>query len=218
MFIAVVPAFNEAKTIGSVVRNLFRHVDQVVVVDDGSADDTGRVAREEGAVVLRHEINRGQGAALETGHEYARRMNADYLLHFDADGQFDVTDIAPALAELKKTSADVLFGSRFLRSGQQIPWMKKYLLLPIAYIFQRIFYGSRLRDAHNGFRILNRRALHAIHITHDRMAHATEIAAQVNAAGLWYIEFPVKVMYREYGQGFTGGVKILKDLVLGKFV
>ena len=93
MFIAIVPAHNEESSIGSVVRSLVRHVDQVVVVDDGSRDATAKEAASAGAVVLRHAINRGQGAALETGHEYARRAGADFVLHFDADGQFDAADV-----------------------------------------------------------------------------------------------------------------------------
>ena len=218
MFLAIVPAYNEEKTIGSVVQGLFHHVDRVLVVDDGSADATAEAARGAGAVVLCHELNRGQGAALETGHEYARLVGAEYVLHFDADGQFDVADIGPAFEKLKNTSADVLFGSRFLDCRSNVPWIKRHVWLPLARLWHNAAYRTKMTDAHNGFRILNRRALDAIHITHDRMAHASEIPASASRLGLRIVEFPIRVVYREYGQGTTGAATIVRDLLLGRFI
>lgn len=218
MIFAIVPSYNEEKHIGSVIRSLFNHVDKVVVVDDASSDNTAKIAREAGAVVLHHKINRGQGAALQTGHDYARQNNADYVLHFDGDGQFDVADIQPALEKLQKSGADILFGSRFLGVDSDIPWFKKNIVLPLGRLFHKIFMKLDLSDAHNGFRILNKKAFQTINITHDRMAHATEIIAQVKKNKLEYVEFPVKVVYREYGQGVGGAVHIVKDLFFGKFV
>lgn len=218
MFLAIVPAYNEAETIGSVVRSLFNHVDQVVVVDDGSDDTTSHEAKNAGAVVLCHAVNRGQGAALETGHEYARRLDADVVLHFDADGQFDALDIPVALQRFKESNADVLFGSRFLDGRSAIPWLKRHVVLPVARHINRLLTGLALTDAHNGFRILNQRALDSIVLTHDAMAHATEILLLVRRHRLRYIECPVKVVYREYGQGIDGGLQILKDFILGKFI
>lgn len=220
MFIAIVPAFNEENKVGSVVRSLFDHVDQVVVVNDASKDNTKQKAQEAGAVVLSHKINRGQGAALETGHEYARANNADYIIHFDADGQFEVSDILPALNKLKDNNADILFGSRFLdkKVKNKIPTFKKYIILPLAKLFEKISGTIKLTDSHNGFRILNKKALHNIIITQDRMAHASQIPKLVMKNNLQYIEHPITVIYHEYGQGLTGGVKIIKDLIIGKFL
>lgn len=218
MFIAVVPAYMEEKKIGSVARSLSVLVDKVIVVDDGSTDDTAKNAEVSGAIVLRHKINRGQGASLQTGCDYALQLGADYVLHFDGDGQFDVNDIQPALEKLKMEKADILFGSRFLGTESNTPWFKKQILFPIARIFNNFFTGLKLTDVHNGFRVLSRLALQKIIITHDRMAHATEIVAQTKHNKLKYIEFPIKVVYCEYGQGFFGGLKILNDLVLGKFI
>ena len=218
MIIAIVPAYNEKKRIGSVVRSLFEHVDKVVVVDDASKDSTAAIARDAGAVVLSHGINRGQGAALETGHAYARKVEADFVLHFDGDGQFDVGDIVPGLEKLKNSKADILFGSRFLDSRSQIPFLKKYILLPIGKIINRILAGIYLTDAHNGFRILNKKALQNLKITQDGMAHATEILVLAKKYNLQYIEYPVKVTYHEYGQRAVGGLKILRDLFMSRFV
>ncbi len=218
MIVALVPAFNEAKQIGSVVRSLFNHVDKVVVIDDASSDETMIEAREVGAIVLRHELNRGQGAALQTGHDYALEIGADYVVHFDGDGQFDAADIKPALEKLKQVKADVLFGSRFLDRRSRIPCLKRYIILPLGRIFNRCFWQLKLSDAHNGFRILNRRALEKIKISQERMAHATEIPALAKKYNLRYIEFPVKVTYHKYGQGMHTGLGVVKDLFLAKFL
>lgn len=218
MFLAIVPAYNEQQHIGSVVRSLFQHVDQVVVIDDCSEDATVEVAKAAGATVICHAINRGQGAALETGHDYARQIGADVILHFDGDGQFDVADIRPALEALKQSGADVLFGSRFLDNRTQIPAVKKYLLFPLARLFQRVWAETPLSDTHNGFRLLTSHALHQIFITQDRMAHAVEMPSLVARQRLRCIEFPVRVEYREYGLGMVGGVRIVKDLLVGRFV
>lgn len=218
MFVAIIPAYNEEKSIGSVIRSLSVFVDKVVVVDDGSQDKTAEVARAAGAVVLSHRLNRGQGAALQTGHEYARKIGADFALHFDGDDQFAVEDISLAFSALKKQRADILFGSRFLGQISNVPFFKKNVLLPLARLFQNMFVGIKLTDAHNGFRILNKNALAKINLTQDRMAHATEIVERVLENDLKYIEFPVRVRYRRYGQGLKGGVLVLRDLLLGRFI
>lgn len=218
MFIALVPAYNEEKDIGSVVRSLFHHVDRVVVIDDCSSDMTGYVAQEAGATVLRHHINRGQGAALETGHAYARSCGATFVLHFDADGQFDPDDITPARAHLIASGADMLFGSRFLDTRSDIPWFKKYILLPIGRIMDRLSGAPPLSDSHNGFRILTAKALRHMYITQDRMAHASEIPLLAKRAHLSVVEFPVKVTYHEYGQSAIKGFAIIKDLLIGRFI
>ncbi len=218
MFVAIVPAFNESKIIGSVVQSLFSHVDKVIVVDDGSKDLTEAEARQAGATILSHKINRGQGASLQTGHDYALDLGADYVLHFDGDGQFDTADIKPAFEKLKNSGADILFGSRFLDNRTKIPWLKKYILFPPAKLFNKIFGGVNLTDIHNGFRILSRRALEELKIEQDRMAHATEIPAKAKRLGLKYIEFPVKVTYHRYGGGLKHGLGVVKDLLLGVFL
>jgi len=218
MFLAIVPAYNEANSIGSVVQSLFDHVHEVLVVDDGSTDNTAEIAREAGATVLSHKINRGQGAALETGHEYARRVGAMHVLHFDADGQLSVEDIMPALNVLKEKNAQVLFGTRYGDKVSNVPWTKRYIIGPISRFVDRLFGAAHLSDAHNGFRILHRDALEKVQITQSGMAHASEIPRLVKQHNLSYIEVPVSVTYHEYGQGMGSGMRTVRDLVFGFFV
>ncbi len=218
MIFVVVPAYNEEETIGRVIRGLFEQgFMQVVVVDDGSDDRTGEEAKAVGAVVLKHPVNRGQGAALQTGNEYALRKEGDVVVHFDADGQFNPADIVGAVRALKSQALDVVLGSRFLDSRSRIPWLKRYVVFPISRWINFVFTGVKLTDAHNGFRVLNRRALKNIQITQDGMAHNSEIVSQIRKKNLRFVEVPVEVIYHEYGQGVGGGVRILLDLLLGIF-
>ena len=218
MIVALVPALNEEGRIAQVIKALSTHVDSVVVIDDGSVDATAVVAKEAGAHVLMHRINRGQGAALETGQLYARDIGADIVVHFDGDGQFDADDIDTAIAVLQEKNVDIVLGSRFLDDRTHIPFVKKYILFPPARIVNRIVTGLRITDIHNGFRILNKHALNTLYISQDRMAHASEILALIKKNKLTYAETPVKVTYHEFGQGIGGGIRILKDLFIGKLL
>ncbi len=217
MLIAIVPAYNESSMIRGVVKSLLPHVDKVVVVDDASTDDTAMHARAVGAMVLTHPINLGQGAALETGQSYARMIHADSVLHFDGDGQFDTADIVQAKKILEE-GVDVVLGSRFLGVSSHIPWFKRKIILPIARLVNYLFTGIKLTDAHNGFRMLGRRGLEHIKITHNRMSHATEILSLLKKNNLIYKEIPVRVTYHEYGQKVSGGLTIIKDLIIGKII
>jgi glycosyltransferase involved in cell wall biosynthesis len=218
MIFVIVPAYNEEKKIGRVISGLFeKGYKNIVVVDDGSTDRTAQIAEEAGVVVLCHEINRGQGASLQTGNEYALQNNASLVVHFDADGQFNADDIAEAIEAMQKNKADVVFGSRFLDNRSKLPWTKRYILLPISRFINRILTGLKLTDAHNGFRILSKKALEKINITQDRMAHNSEIVRQVREYGLVFVEHPVEVKYFEYGQNVSGGIKVLQDIFIAKF-
>lgn len=218
MIIAIVPAFNESKRIADVVTDLLRVVTEVVVVNDASVDDTATLAAAAGATVLSHRVNRGCGAALETGHAYARIQKAAYVVHFDGDGQFSSDEILPALKKLEDEQADVLFGSRFLNNeSKTLPWSKRHIIHPIARYIDRLFGSVKLSDVHNGFRILSADALQKIIITQDRMAHASQIPELVNKHALPYVEFPITVTYHEYGQTAKGGFIILKDLFMKKW-
>lgn len=218
MVFVVIPAYNEEKQLGRVIRDLFEHgFKDIMVIDDGSTDQTVAVAHENNVMVISHLLNRGQGAALETGDSYARKIQPDFVVHFDADGQFNPADIAPAIKFIQEKKAEVVLGSRFLGKSSNIPWFKRAILLPIGRWVNFLFTGMVLTDVHNGFRILSPKALNTIILTQDRMAHNTEIIQQIKKHQLSFAEFPVEVHYHEYGQGISGGYKIIHDLVVGLF-
>lgn len=215
----VLPAFNEAATIGEVVRGLRARYRHVVVVDDGSVDETAREARAAGATVLRHVLNRGQGATLQTGIRFCLERGAECLVTFDSDGQHRVADV-PALVEpIYRGEADVVLGSRFLGAGREMPASRR-LLLRGAVLFTWMVSGLKLTDAHNGLRAFSRRAAERIDIRLDRMAHASELVDQIRRMGLPYREVPVEIRYTEYsrakGQSAAGAVRILFDYLLDR--
>lgn len=220
MVFIVIPAYNEEKNIGRVVRDLFQHGwKNVIVVDDGSIDNTANVAVASGAKVLSHLVNRGQGAALQTGHEYALKNGAEIIVHFDADGQFNPVDISGAVEKIKNQEVEVVLGSRFLDNRSQIPWRKKRIVIPIARLVNRFLTGLKISEAHNGFRVLSRLAAEKIKITQDGMAHASEILKQIKEEKLSFVEYPVEVKYFEYGQtGMGGGIKIIWDWFIKKII
>ncbi|PIP33403.1 glycosyltransferase family 2 protein [Candidatus Falkowbacteria bacterium CG_4_10_14_0_2_um_filter_48_10] len=210
---AVIPAWCEAESLGRVVAAVRKYVQEVIVVDDGSGDQTAAVARAAGAVVIRHLVNRGQGAALETGRRLALRRGADVIVHFDADDQFCAAEIPSVCLPIMAGEADIVFGSRFLGKPANIPWMKKMLLIPLAHLVNLLLFGRTLSDPQCGFRALSRRTAQAIVISQDGMAHCSEIIG-LAFGGRWRIkEVAVTVHYHHYGQKFSGGVKIFSDLI-----
>lgn len=220
--VAVIPAYNEEKRIEGAVRDAKKFVSSVVVVDDCSKDKTGEVARGAGAITLRHIINRGQGAALQTGTTYAlRHLDADVIVHFDADGQMMGEEISRLVDPIIKNEADIVLGSRFLRGGTNMPFVRKWLTLKPALFLTMAISGIRLTDTHNGFRALSRKAAEKIVITLDRMAHASEILDEIVVNRLRYVERPVTIRYSEEtlkkGQSFFGGFAILNDFFKDKF-
>jgi len=213
----VVPAFKEEKKIKQVARELLGLGYEVVVVDDGSVDQTWQEAQESGAWVLRHKINRGQGAALQTGTDFAIKKGAEVVVHFDGDGQFLASEIKEAIEPVIFGSVDVVLGSRFLKENK-LPVLKQKIILPIARIINTFLTGIKLTDAHCGFRALSKRAAEKIKVLQDGMSHNTEIVAQIKKNNLSWQEVPITVIYHEFGQGVGGGFKILKELLVGRVV
>ena len=214
----VIPALNEAATIGRVLAEVKKYVDVMVVVSDGSTDETANIARVAGAVVLEHPTNRGQGAALETGDTYARNNNADIVVHFDADGQFFATEIKDVVAPLLAGEADAVFGSRFGVKKNKIPWFKNNFIIPVARLVNKVFFNLNLQDPQSGFRALGPKALAEIRIQQNGMAHCSEILHKISSLELRVKEVSVSVVYEDFGQNFFGGVRIIKDTILGKLM
>lgn len=214
---AIVPVLNEnSDKLKSVLTGLKDYVDEIVVVDDGS--DTPYDISIPNCRFLIHKINRGQGAALQTGTDYAIKHGADIILHFDGDGQHRPEDIPTLLKPLISHQADYVFGSRFLGLKSDIPWTKEHIILPISKIINRLFSGLKLSDVHNGIRAFRSTIAGEIYITQDGMAHATQYPYLVKKNKINYTEVPVKFIYHGYGQGVSGGVKILKELFTHQIV
>ena len=215
----VVAAFNEACVIGRVIADLRETYPNVVVVDDGSSDATAACAVAAGAVVLRHPVNLGQGAALQTGIIYALARRAAFVATFDADGQHSSADIARMVRALTEHNAEVALGSRFLGNAVGMS-LSRRITLRLAVLFTRLTTGLRVTDAHNGLRLFTRAAALKIRITQNRMAHASEISDQIVRHQLKYIEVPVTITYtphsRVKGQTLLGAADIIGELVLGK--
>jgi polyprenyl-phospho-N-acetylgalactosaminyl synthase len=216
--IVVIPAYNEEEKIGAVVEDAQKYADSIVVVDDGSSDKTSLSAGNSGAEVIRHRVNRGQGAALETGSRFALDMGADIIVHFDADGQFLSEEIPEVVAPISKERADIVFGSRFMGKKSAMPPFKRFAIFPLARVFNWIFFGIETTDPQSGFRALSRKAAEKIRIENDRMAHCTEILAKAFQLKLKIEEIPIKVLYPDYGQRLSGGFKIAIDLMFGRMI
>ena len=212
----IVPAFNEAQVIGDVVADLRSTFAHVVVVDDGSRDDTAEVALRAGAHVVAHPVNLGQGAAIQTGVEYARRQpGAELFATFDADGQHRVEDLLAMLERGSRGDADLIIGTRF--TGPAIvgtPPLKRFILRTAALLSP----SSRrlgLTDAHNGLRVFNRRVADHLDLTMSGMSHAGEFIKLADENHWRVTEQPVEILYTEYslskGQPLLNGVNIVFD-------
>jgi polyprenyl-phospho-N-acetylgalactosaminyl synthase len=211
----VVPAFNEAGVIGDVIADLRSVFTNVVCVDDGSADDTGEIALKAGAHLVRHPVNLGQGAAIQTGVEYARRQpGAQVFATFDADGQHRVKDLVTMIDRLSAGDVDVVVGTRFGPGVSRPPLMKRVVLQTAARLSPR---GRRLglTDTNNGLRVFNKTVADGLDITLNGMSHAGEFIMLIAENGWRVAEEPVEVLYTEYsqskGQPLLNGVNIIFD-------
>ena len=214
----IIPVYNEDQVIGQVVKDLLPTFPRVVCIDDGSRDRSAAVAAAAGATVIRHPVNLGQGAGLQTGIEYVRGFTpAKYLLTFDADGQHRVEDGLAMVKQAEKENLAIVFGSRFLSSQTQVGWMKRLVLKTAARVTARRT-GLQLTDAHNGLRVLRRDAFEQVNLLQNRMAHASEIVAQLAKTGLPWAEHSVYIRYTDYskakGQSLLNSINILTELLI----
>jgi glycosyltransferase involved in cell wall biosynthesis len=212
----VIPAFNEAAVIGEVIADVRAVFDHVVCVDDGSTDGTGEIALRAGAHLVRHPVNLGQGAAIQTGVEYARKQpGARLFATFDADGQHRVKDLAAMVDRLGAGDVDVVIGTRFGgREGSRPPLLKRVVLQTAARLSRR---GRRLglTDTNNGLRVFNKKVADGLDITMNGMSHANEFVMLIDENHWRVAEQPVEVLYTDYskskGQPLLNGVNIIFD-------
>jgi polyprenyl-phospho-N-acetylgalactosaminyl synthase len=215
----VVPAYNEASVIGDVITDIRSVFDHVVCVDDGSKDDTADLALRAGAHVVSHPVNLGQGAAIQTGIEYARSQpGAQVFATFDADGQHRLKDVVAMIDRLVADDVDMVVGTRFAEPGASKPPFLKRIILRAAAFLSPSSRQLGLTDAHNGLRVFNRTVADALNLTMSGMSHASEIIA-LAAENRWRVaEEPVEILYTDYskskGQPLLNGVNIVFDGLL----
>ncbi len=212
----IIPAYNEAAIVNEVLMDIRTVFPPVLVLADGSSDDTSVRARSSGASVVRHCINIGQGGAVETGTRYALSRGAEYFLTMDADGQHQVSDALGMLRHLheRRADLDIVLGSRFLdpRSEVSVP---KRLLLRGATLLSRQLHGLDLTDTHNGLRVFGRAVAERLRFNHVDMAHASDIYDLIRKYQFRYEEYPVLVRYTHYsrtkGQPMLNAINIFVD-------
>jgi glycosyltransferase involved in cell wall biosynthesis len=212
----VIPVFNEAQVLEQVVRQTLAVFPNVVCVDDGSGDGSVDAVLRTTAHLVRHPVNLGQGAALQTGLAYARsRPGARYFVMFDADGQHRLEDASAMLEVARSGEADVVLGTRFAENADSVPLLKR-IVLRTAVLLSPAGRKLKLTDAHNGLRVLTRPVADDLRITMNGMAHASEIVSYLGRSSWRVREVPVSIQYTEYsrskGQSLLNGVNILFDL------
>jgi len=216
----IIPAYDEKEVIKSVIDDLLPHNYKLVVIDDGSSTSLYPLLQNKPVYFLRHKVNLGQGAALQTGIEFALSKGAEYIVTFDADGQHDANDIEKLLQMMISPDTEIVFGSRFMQGAVHNMTPVRKLFLQLARYINYFFTGLLLTDAHNGLRAMSRSAAEKIRIKENTMAHATEILSQVAKKNISYKEVPVRIHYTSYsrkkGQSVWNGFRIFFDLLLAK--
>lgn len=215
----VVPAYNEASVIGDVIKEIRTVFDNVVCVDDGSKDGTADLALRAGAHVVPHPVNLGQGAAIQTGVEYARsRPGAQVFATFDADGQHRLKDVVAMIDRLSGDDVDMVVGTRFAETSASKPPLLKRIVLRAAALLSSSSRELGLTDAHNGLRVFNKKVADELNITMNGMSHASEIITLAVEKRWRVAEEPVEILYTDYskskGQPLLNGVNIVFDGLL----
>ncbi|MBB1015377.1 glycosyltransferase family 2 protein [Dietzia schimae] len=219
----IVPCFNEGTVIEEVLRSARGTFPNIVAVDDGSADNSAAAIHRAGAHLVRHPVNLGQGAAIQTGVEYARAQpGARYFVTFDADGQHQVKDVLAMVGRLRSEPVDIVVGTRFgrpRRDDDQVPLIKRLVLRTVVLLSPRTR-RLGLTDAHNGLRVFNRRVAEDLNLRMNGMSHASEFVELMDSRGWRVAEQPVDILYTEYsmskGQSLLNGINILSDGFVGK--
>lgn len=217
----IIPVYNEEEVVRDVIFELRnkRKNDIIIAINDGSSDNSNSVLTQiENIYVLNHELNLGQGAAIQTGISFARQLGVKYVVTFDSDGQHDSKDIEPFLSELILNKRDIVIGSRFLvGSSTNISLFKKYFL-KLSTFFTFFTSGIKLSDSHNGFRIINIGDNPKFELTHNGMSHASEVVDLISDLNLNYSELPCNIQYTEYsiakGQSVWNSINIILELFI----
>lgn len=217
--LVVIPAFNEGKVIHKVISKIPKRIHGLkidfIVVNDGSTDSTEKVLKEYKVKFISHPINRGLGAALGTGFEYAKIKKYDFLITLDADGQHDPSEITNMFYHLTKSDADFVLGTRVYKKGMPI---SRRIITFLASIVTFILTGIWTTDSQSGLRLFSKRAMNLIKIEVDRMEISSDFFRQCKEKSLKIIEVPIKPIYSRYslakGQNFFNSFNIAGKLAL----
>jgi glycosyltransferase involved in cell wall biosynthesis len=216
----IISCYNEAKVVKKTVLEILEKGYSVVVVDDCSKDGSKKQLTGLPIYYLRHRVNMGQGAALQTGIDFAKRKGAKYFVTFDADGQHDRNDIEGMMQVIEKEKSDIVFGSRFLPGAKTNATNSRTFVLNTARYVNYLVSGIMLSDAYNGLRLFDRKAADSIRLTENKMAHATQFQVLAAKNKLKFSEYPNNIQYTEYstrkGLRNWDGIKIFFEILLYK--
>ena len=198
-----IPAYNEEKSIGNVLKSLPRKIPgiskiQVFVIDDGSSDQTAKVAQKEGALTVRHILNIGLGGAIKTIIEFAQKNEFDYLITMDADGQHDSKDLLNIVKPVVSKKSDVSIGSRWVKKSNAP--LSRIIINKLANLLTFIFYGVKTSDSQSGLRCFNKKSISLINLQTDGMEVSSEIFRELKNNNLSFTEVPIKAIYTNYSQ------------------
>jgi glycosyltransferase involved in cell wall biosynthesis len=214
--IAAIPAYNEEAFIGGVVSKARRYVDEIIVVDDGSTDNTSKTAQAAGARVIKHKANQGAGAAIRTAFEAAKRSHADILVSLDGDGQHNADEIPQLLTPILNEKADLVIGSRFLHPNlHNMPKYRRFGIGVITFLYN---FGSRVRvsDSQSNFRVYNRKVIEAVSITEAGFGFSVQVLIQARKRGFIIKEVPASCIYHSQSSTLnpvTHGLGVAFDVI-----
>jgi len=200
---AAIPAYNEEQFIGDIVTRTKKFIDKVIVIDDGSTDNTSKAAQAAGAEVIKHKTRQGAGGATKTAFEAAKRSYADILVTLDGDGQHNPDEIPQLLAPILNEEADLVIGSRFLKSNlSNMPKYRKFGIDVITFLYN---FGSKARvsDAQCCFRAQNRKLIEAVNITDAGFGFSVQVLIQARKKGFTIREVPISCIYHSDGSSLN---------------
>ncbi len=219
--VAIIPAYNESRYVQGVAQGARRHVDVVIVVNDGSLDATAHSASVAGVIVVSHAMNCGPGAATMTGIHAARLLGADVVVTLDADGQHNPEDIPKLLAPVLDGRADVVIGTRFRGPKNTIPFLRR-LFNGMGNMFTYMTTGKYVTDSQSGFKVFGPKAVQSLDLHLSGFEFCTEIIREAAEHQWKVVELPIRVTYSEYtlakGQSFSRGVITACKILLRSFL
>jgi len=200
--IAAIPCLNTQDCISDIVRRAGKYVDKVIVVNDGSVDNTAQAAQKAGAVVINHSINRGYGEALKSCFQAARALGAEILVILDGDGQHNPDEIPQLVRPVLQKEADVVIGSRFLASGKRIPGYRKLGIRLITFLWN-IGSGTKISDTQSGFRAYSQQVVQEMRFSGKGMGVSIEILQRVRRRKWRIYEAPITCSYENNNASFS---------------